>query len=417
MKALPDKKTPLSLLFSGLLLSIVLGYVAVDNYRSTLPVAEENLSSLARSLAQTIESLAAKDLSLSLLRGLKSQDIAFFAVIDAEGTQIFHTNPDLTGLRVDEPELATAIGGDGFRERRITLGTGEQVFEFVAPLHVPEQPLGLRLVLHAYRADAIIARARTTMTIIFALLVAGWVMGLLLYRYRVRAVRHQLEMAEKESLARLGTMGAVLAHEVRNPLSGIKGYAQLLEEQLGDAVCRKHAAYIVTEAIRLENLVNELLILVRSEPLELQPLAIDEALVNAVGLIRPDADETGINIITNVDADLVARTNRDRFEQVVLNLLHNAVQAMPAGGALTIAGGREGSRIKVSIRDTGQGIEPDDLTRIFEPFFTTKARGSGLGLAISQKFIEEMQGTITVSSSLGEGSVFHISLPAAERHN
>ena len=402
------------LLAAGVLLSCLLGYVAIQNYLSALPVAAGSLRGLALSLSETIESLVVKDPSMALLRGLKSPDMAFFAVFDSNGVQIFHTNPDLIGSHVEDQYLAPDLGAKGFSEKRIILGTGEDVFEFIAPLHLPGKALKLRLVLHAYRADAIVHRAQSGLTVIFLLLLAGWVMGILLYRFSIREERHRLDMATRENLARLGAMGAVLAHEVRSPLSGIKGYAQLLEEQLLDAESREYAGYIVTEAVRLEGLVNDLLVFVRTESLDLTALAVDEVVSQAIGLINAAAAESGIEVVRSIGANLIAKVNRDRLEQVVLNLLQNAIQAMPAGGVLAIGADREAHHIHITISDTGQGINRSDQELIFEPFFTTKARGSGLGLAISKKYIEEMNGTISVSSRQGNGSVFRVSLPAVK---
>ena len=221
-------------------------------------------------------------------------------------------------------------------------------------------------------------------------------------------------MATRENLARLGVMGAVLAHEVRNPLSGIKGYAQLLGEQLLDAENREYAGYIVTEAVRLEGLVNDLLVFVRTESSDLTALAVDEVVSHAIGLINSAAAKSGIEVVHSIGANLVANVNRDRLKQVLLNLLHNAIQAMPEGGVLAIGADREAHQIQITISDTGQGINRSDQNLIFEPFFTTKARGSGLGLAISKKYIEEMNGTISVSSGQENGSVFRVSLPTVK---
>lgn len=411
--ALSNNSIKIWLLIAGIFFSSLLGYFVVQNYRSALPVAEENLLSLAFSLAETIESLVSKDPSLELLREVKSPDVAFFSVINSDGIQLFHTNPELIGTHVEEEHLTKDITGTGFREQRIVLGTGESVFELVTPLHLTGRTLGLRLVLHAYRSDAIVRRARTGLVVVFSLLAMSWLMGIALYRYAMRAERHQLEMAERENLARLGTMGAVLAHEVRNPLSGIKGYAQLLDERLPDLESREYAGFIVTEAVRLEELVNDLLAFARTEPEELIKLPLGEIISRSIALVEPMATQYSITIVRDIDAHLSAYINCNRLEQVFLNLLQNAIQSMPNGGTLTVGAKREGSRIRITICDTGQGIAPSDLERIFDPFFTTKARGSGLGLAISKKFVEEMKGTIRVISEPAQGSSFQILLPAA----
>ncbi len=408
-------KSGLLILLPALLLSLALVYFTVNNYLSAQPVAAHNLRGLALSLAETVEGLVVKDPSYSLLHSLKNPDIAFFSVIDADGIQRFHTNQELVGTRTGDPFL-TWKGNEsrGFRERSVTLGTGEKVYEFVAPLHLPDRRLMVRLALRTLRADAIVRRARAGMTVIFTLLAAGWAMGLLLYRYGVRAEQHRREMAAREELARLGTMGAVLAHEVRNPLAGIKGYAQLLEERLQEPESREFIGCIISESVRLEELVNDLLAYVRTEPAELNHLDVGEVLSCSVALVEPSATAAGILIDRRIGDELWAVANRDRLEQVLLNLLQNGIQAMPDGGRLTVTAKRDGALIEATIEDTGTGISPSDLPSIFEPFFTTKARGSGLGLAISRKHMEEMHGSITVDSSSQAGCTFRITLSAAD---
>ena len=127
------------------------------------------------------------------------------------------------------------------------------------PLHLPGETLVLRLVLHTWQADQIINRARTGATILLTLTAGAWVLGFLLVRLLKRDARRREQMARQEQMARLGELGAVLAHEVRTPLAGIKGYAQLLGERITDERSRRFAALIAQEAVRLEGLVNDLL--------------------------------------------------------------------------------------------------------------------------------------------------------------
>ena len=350
---------------------------------------------------------------MRILSEIKSADIAFFAVIDGNGVHRFHTNPDLIGSKTEDRYLVDDILSSDNREKRITLGTGEQVFEYVSLLHLAGKAFHVRLVLHTYRADAVIKRAKTDLLIILALIVSSWVMGFFLYRFTLRAQRHRLEMAKQESLVHLGTMGAVLAHEVRNPLAGIKGYAQLLKERHLDGESKEYAEYIVTEAIRLEQLVSDLLAYARTEDRTIHLVTIEDVLTRAIVLTDATFQMHRIEVHRSIEKELTAFGDEDRLLQVVLNVMQNAAHSMPDGGMLTIDARRDGGRIVVVIGDTGCGIKPSELETIFEPFVTTKARGSGLGLAICKKYLNEMRGTIEVSSMPGKGSEFRISLPAA----
>lgn len=401
------------LLLAGLLFTALLAGFGLSNFRSARPLAEGTLRGVALTLASTLEELANEDPSLELLRRVSSPDIAFFSVADPSGIQLFHTNPDLIGAPTDHPLAVGDPAPQGFRERRIFLGTGEEVFEFLAPVHMGGRSLVLRLVLHTYQADAVVRRAQTGLALLSVLLATGWVLGGFLYLYARRAVRHRQQMAEQMHLAQLGTLSAVLAHEVRNPLSGIKGYAQLLEEGLCGQEQRPYASQVVAEAARLEALVNDLL--TYAQPVMVKIVAVDlHWLVELVfSLLAEPAQAAKVKLSAASGEWPRVLADADRLQQLVLNLVLNAVQATPAGGGVTVSARSRGKMVEISVSDTGRGIDPSDLGRIFEPFFTRQARGTGLGLAICKRFAEEMHGAIAVASLPGQGSVFTLSLPVA----
>src|SRR5450631_273216 len=240
------------LLFGGILLSAALTWFAISNYQSARPIAEENLRGLALSLTSAIENIALHDPTLQSLSTFQSHDIAFFALLDQKGLYRFHTNPDLTGKPLQGTIPRATLRDGTTSDERITLRTGENAFEFNAPLNLPGETLALRLTLHTYRADTVVRRARLNMIVFFGLLAAGWILSLALYRFTRREERHQLEMARRESLAQLGEMGAILAHEIRNPLAGIKGFAQVIEKKPQDDRNSGFAQSIVAETKRLE---------------------------------------------------------------------------------------------------------------------------------------------------------------------
>lgn len=404
------------LLLAGLAFSGLLGFFGLDNYRNARPVAAGILRGQALTLASSIAALVDQDPSFRVLHAMTHPDIAFQAIIDEAGLQLFHTNPELIGTPVDPGFVRPERFDAGFSERRIRLGTGEQVYEFLTPLLHSDRPLILRLVLHTYKADAVIRRARTGLALLTVLLGSGWVMGLLLYAYARRAARHRAEMAEQRHLAQLGTLGAVLAHEVRNPLSGIKGYAQLLEESLHEPELKGYADQVTAEAIRLEQLVNDLL--AYAQPAAIQRASVDPGpLVSRVkALLSEFAARQDVQLNCDLSAWPAVAGDADRLEQLLMNLVLNALQATPAGGTVTISGRRAGRYLQLEVRDTGKGIEPGDLSLIFQPFFTRRARGTGLGLAICKKYAEDMHGSIDVSSSPGQGSRFRVQLPLAPSH-
>lgn len=399
------------LLLSGVGLTLALLWFAISNYRAAYPLAEENLRGVALSISAAVENIAVHDPTLQSLTTLRPKDVAFLALLDKEGTYRFHSNPDLVGSRAEDDRYAEALTRGAAIEGRVLLGTGEKAYEFLVPLHLSDTTLILRLILHTYRADAVIRRAELNITVILALLLAGWVMAAIIYRFALREERHHLEMARQENLARLGEMGATLAHEIRNPLGGIKGFAQIIEKKPMDTRNSDFAGLIVGEVLRLEHLVASLLAYARSDRSAPVLFAFDELVSHCVSLMRPELERQGVPVVVSCPEGLQCQGDRDRLGQVLLNLIQNAIQAMPDGGTLSIAAAARDEGVTVSVSDTGHGIGSEDQERMFEPFFTTRAKGTGLGLALCKKIVEEHNGTIDIASTPGRGTTVSVGLP------
>jgi two-component system sensor histidine kinase HydH len=397
----------------GFALTFLLFWFAVSDYRAAAPIAAENLRGLALTLTAAIENAAQQDPSFNALSGFHPADVAFFAVIDRRGVIRYHTNQELIGSATKDTECLTVIKTGSIAESRVLLGTGERAYEFHAPLYVRGEVLALCLTLHTYRADAVVRRARLNLILLASLLVAGWTMTVILDRFAKREDLHRREMAQRESLARLGELGAVLAHEIRNPLAGIKGYAQIIEKRPAEERNARFARGIVSEVVRLEALVSDLLAYARSDGYGMTAVDLKELLAYTVAFVRHEADELAVCTSIECPEGLRITGNRDRLLQVLLNLAKNALQAMPEGGSLRFSGGRSGRHAVLTVSDTGQGISEEHRARLFEPFFTTKARGTGLGLALCKKTVEEHQGTIRVESREGVGTSVIIALPLA----
>lgn len=398
-------------LFGGTLLSAALIWFAVSNYLYSRPIAEENLRGLALSLTSAIEHIALNDPSLQNLGTFQTHDIAFFALVDQKGVYRFHSNPDLIGTALPGVLPRATLQEGAVSSERTTLRTGENAFEFNAPLYLPGETLALRLTLHTYRADSVIRRARLNMMVLFALLAAGWILALFLFRLTRREEQHQLEMSRRESLAQLGEMGAMLAHEIRNPLAGIKGFAQVIEKNPQDERNRGYARNVVAETQRLESLVSDLLAYARSDQESLLAVDIGEVVGQTSDLLRHEAEQHRIRIVSEFPQGVQVRGNRDRLCQALLNVGKNAIQAMPDGGTLQVSATVCNRLVTINVTDSGNGISQDDLPRIFEPFFTTKAKGTGLGLALCRKVVDEHGGSITVQSIAGQGTTVTITLP------
>lgn len=223
------------------------------------------------------------------------------------------------------------------------------------------------------------------------------------------------QLRRHDRLIALGKMAAGVAHEVRNPLSSIKGFATLLAGHFPtDSEEGKTAGLLVREVDRLNRAITELLDYTRPLPLKKVPTDLAALAADALSLMKPEATSLGvICFIDTAQGDWILEVDPDRMRQVLLNLYLNALQAMPTGGTLTVAvgPGSTSGRLALSVIDSGCGIAPENLERTLDPYFTTKAEGTGLGLAIVAKIIDEHNGTITVTSRLGEGTTMTVELP------
>ncbi|MBW1959786.1 MAG: PAS domain-containing protein [Deltaproteobacteria bacterium] len=246
----------------------------------------------------------------------------------------------------------------------------------------------------------------------------GQFVGQVLIIRDLREVRRlQDEINRQEKLAAIGGLAAGVAHEIRNPLSSIKGIASYFKSKFDkDSDDKEAAGVMIQEVDRLNRVISELLEFAGPTELKLKQTDVNELLEHSVRLIQKEASTKDIAIKLNLSQQqLVAEIDSDRFSQCLLNLYLNALQAMDTGGQLTIENSiTEGNSINIEIKDTGSGIKTEDLNKIFDPYFTTKAKGTGLGLAIVHKIIEAHNGQIKIRSVPGQGTVFTIVIPVKE---
>ena len=225
------------------------------------------------------------------------------------------------------------------------------------------------------------------------------------------------EIAQSQRLASLGSLAAGVAHEIRNPLSSIKGFATYFKERYRDNPDDSQTADIMVQEVdRLNRVIGQLLDYARPMTMNRRETAIQTVIQHALRMIESQAQEKGVVIQTELQADVVAvLIDPDRIKQVFLNLYLNAIGAMEGGGILSVALlSMTDRRIRIEVRDTGVGIDPKNLDRIFDPYFTTKSSGTGLGLAIVQKIIEAHRGEIQVASTPGLGTTVSVILPEGD---
>ena len=229
----------------------------------------------------------------------------------------------------------------------------------------------------------------------------------------------EIQLRRADRLSALGQLSAGLAHEIRNPLGAIKGAVEILEEDYPPGHPKaEFYAIILKEVQRLNEVVTNFLSFARPVELRFAPLDLREVLTSLEGLISGQARAHQVQIFTSFH-DGPARVMADEalLKQAFLNLMLNALEAMPAGGDLAIStrlsgeGAAPGEWLDVAIDDTGHGIPEGDLARIFDPFFTTKTEGTGLGLAITYRIVENHRGSIRVLSQVGKGTTMVVTLP------
>ena len=229
--------------------------------------------------------------------------------------------------------------------------------------------------------------------------------------------RLQDEVRRQEKLAALGGLAAGVAHEIRNPLSSIKGLATFFSGQFeAGSEGREAAEVMVQEVDRLNRVITELLSFARPSDIKRRRVDIAPIVTRAVGLIQQDAANQRIQVELKMDEGLCPLLiDPDRMAQCLLNLLINAIEAMVDGGRLTVRCELvDQGEVRVGISDTGQGMAPDEMAKIFDPYYTTKSQGTGLGLAIVHKIVEAHGARLNVESAPGRGTTFLLHLPCAD---
>jgi PAS domain S-box-containing protein len=239
-----------------------------------------------------------------------------------------------------------------------------------------------------------------------------------------KALREAKEEADRANHAKSDFLSR-MSHELRTPLNSILGFGQLLDRQSPTETQRPRIRYILSAGRHLLNLINEVLDISRIEAgtlqLSVEPVCLEEAIGEALDLMRPLAAERTIVLASNCSADTATYVlaDRQRLKQVLLNLLSNAVKYTAVKGCVTVSFADSGKDLtRISVRDTGAGIPVDKLARLFTPFDRLGAErssveGTGLGLALCQRLVHAMNGSIGVNSTLGHGSTFWLDLPHA----
>lgn len=227
-------------------------------------------------------------------------------------------------------------------------------------------------------------------------------------RKKTEEVLHQ-----QDKLAAVGQLAAGVAHEIRNPLTTMKGYTEFLQLEETHEERQEYLSIILDEIDRVNNIVEDFMVLAKPKAAELEERDIIPIIKNVVSFLEFEARNRNVKIGFEYQQDIIQiECDENRLKQVLLNFIKNGIEAMPDGGNITVRAGIINNQVQIAIKDTGVGIPQEKLKNIGEPFFTTKKNGNGLGLMVSFKIIESHNGKVFIESELNKGTTFNIVLPA-----
>ncbi|MGG1632291.1 ATP-binding protein [Rossellomorea sp. NRS-1567] len=239
--------------------------------------------------------------------------------------------------------------------------------------------------------------------------------GMLILTYICETLLKQIQIKQAlvkiEKMEVLAQLAASISHEVKNPLTVIKGFLRLLnQENLPVGKKEQYLAIASSELNRAEDIINDYLTFAKPDPDQVENISISGQLNKLVDMVEPLSNQQSVDVHKSImDATIVGNTRS--FQQAFLNIMKNAIESMPKGGTLTILSKVQKGNVSITITDTGIGMTSEQQARLGEPYFSTKEKGTGLGLMVSYRIIEAMRGVITVDSRVGQGTSFQIVFP------
>ena len=386
-----------------------------QNLRSVRTVADQSIQNLAMALSLSAENTlrTQKTIAYDEIRRLFSDRIVAYAFItNRDGQIVYHTNPSLIGSTVEDKEqIDNAFRSQKPTGRRTTLRTGVSAYQFNYRLRLAKgRDEVLELALNRSASDKVLAEAGQIWWTVAGILAGFWIIGFILAWTLIRYTGLQEELEQRKRMALIGQMTAVLTHEIRNAIGGIKGFAQWVDEKTTAEDQRKTGLTMILKGTdRVESLVNNLLLYSKKETYTSTEFDLPALVRETV-----DSRRTGWkgNITISGEPALPVTADREKLERVILNGVNNSIEAMGENGNLTVSIADNRHTAAISIEDTGPGIPESDLVSIFTPFFTTKTNGTGLGLAYSQKVLEGMGGQIDLRNRTDRsGAILTINFP------
>lgn len=399
MKPAPSVARPAAILLAMLAvaLPLVLVWSAYRSYESQLSQRRVYLRSRIAAVAALLETLPD-------------------ASAPGQAESLMDEEPGLLDVRVySQPSAGDGLdslwqGRELFRLEDTSL-RDQPILRGYLPFHTQGDLRLARIDLALASADFLVLPARRSLLVSLLAGLAILLLSVLTAWAFVRSRRAEMRQAELEHLAHIGQMSAVLAHEIRNPLGTIKGFAQLLAEQ-APAALAPLLDPILTQSARLEQLVKDLLLYGRPP----RPAFSSVPVAEIAGLLRSHASQLsvpGVDFRIEGDDDGVIRTDRDILDQALLNLLRNAAEAVQEreGAVVTVRIAPAPRGFRITVADNGPGFSPEAIGRLYQPFFTTKAFGTGLGLSTTRNLVRSLGGSLSIANAPGGGAIAELLLP------
>lgn len=302
--------------------------------------------------------------------------------------------------------------GEGYFDKPSAVDSERKLHSFVALTEAPWYVVIVQpLREFEIKTNQIFERNLSIIILLFVFIVVT-IRYLSLMKDRIQA--EQIQKAEK--LALVGQLAAGVAHEIRNPLTSIKGFVQLIQVKEGKDIPEFYLDTIVDELDRIDQIVGEMVVLAKPVPTKLTQLDLKSILQDTLHLMSPQAAMKDVRLSVESPENLLPIAgDANQLKQVFINLIKNAIEAMPEGGKVTITLGNQGNKgVEVRVQDSGPGIPEEYLEKLATPFFSTKEKGTGLGLMVTYRIVQNHKGEISVQSVSGQGSTFTIFFPVSE---